>query len=232
VFGLYELFRTWRQRSKDILDFASAVSARQGNKRGKYVAGRKKKIDSQNPFADVGSSLRWAVYERVAEKPEVEAARIRQALDASEILFRRLEALRVHLAKHEIPRQKGSEAMAPGYGRIDMVDGSITYEVLLRDNEVDMISRRTLANAVEHLDEDQGDVFLPSELRPLLKDIPLVHYGVKQVRVTLSDGSVYSRVLVAWDCQLFAVLGQDNIPFGASNIVEVVACDLGPDEQR
>ena len=133
----------------------------------------------------------------------------------------------MHLAKHEMPKQKGSEAMAPGYGRIDMNDGSITYQVLLRDNEVDLISRRALATAIEHIGDDVGDVYLPTAVRPLLKGIPEIHYGIKQVRVTLPDGSVYSRVLVAWDRQIVAVLDHDEIPLNASEVTTVEACSLG-----
>ena len=42
------------------------------------------------------------------------------------------------LAKHELPGVKGSFVMAPGYGRIDMSDGSIYWQLVLRGNEVDM----------------------------------------------------------------------------------------------
>jgi hypothetical protein len=36
-----------------------------------------------------------------------------------EPLFRRIEALRMNLAKHEVPKLHAVPAMAPGYGRIN-----------------------------------------------------------------------------------------------------------------
>ena len=52
------------------------------------------------------------------------------------------------LAKHEVPRQGGAYAGAPGYGRIDMSTGSIYWQVELGRNEVTVLSRRGLADAL------------------------------------------------------------------------------------
>jgi hypothetical protein len=55
-------------------------------------------------------------FERMARDPKY-AAQLQSVFDNSEFLFRRLEALRMTLAKHEVPKS-GAYAMAPGYGRI------------------------------------------------------------------------------------------------------------------
>ena len=80
------------------------------------------------------------------------------ALDSAntrvEPIYRRLDALRVNLAKHEVKGQRGMPAMAPGYSRIDEGTGSMSWTVdlgnVVIDGEtlrhVDTISRRDLAN--------------------------------------------------------------------------------------
>jgi hypothetical protein len=45
--------------------------------------------------------------------------------------------------------------MAPGYGRIDMLTGSIYWLVELRGDEVDLVSRRTLADECRRLALDR-----------------------------------------------------------------------------
>ena len=80
-----------------------------------------------------------------------------------EPVFRRIESLRMNLAKHEVPKRKGERAMAPGYGRIDGSDGSIYWMVDLGNNEVDMVSRRSLSKQLRHavighsLEDDDWD---------------------------------------------------------------------------
>jgi hypothetical protein len=75
------------------------------------------------------------------------------ALDRSEIPFRRIEALRVHLAKHEVPK-KGLYGSRAGYSRINY-DGSIQYHVPLGGNEVDTITRRRIADDIRELENDR-----------------------------------------------------------------------------
>lgn len=69
-----------------------------------------------------------------------------RALEIIEPLFRRLEAVRMRLAKHEVPKTYGMSAIAPGYGRIDMSDGSIYWMIEYKDGTCDIISRRGLAD--------------------------------------------------------------------------------------
>ena len=85
----------------------------------------------------------WSAYEQATAEP-LFVDSLRKAVDRTERLFRRIEALRMSLVKHEMPGMKGSYAMAPGYGRIDMLTGSIYWQVVLRGNEVDLISRREI----------------------------------------------------------------------------------------
>jgi hypothetical protein len=71
---------------------------------------------------------------------------LEKAYQRVEPLFRRIEALRMNLAKHEVPKMKDVPALAPGYGRIDMMSGSMQWQVDLGKNVVDLVSRKSLAD--------------------------------------------------------------------------------------
>lgn len=62
-----------------------------------------------------------------------------------ESVFRRIEALRMNLAKHEV-KGKPQLAFAPGYSRIDDMTGSLVWFVDLGDRHVDMVSRQELGD--------------------------------------------------------------------------------------
>ena len=66
--------------------------------------------------------------------------------DFSEPIFREAEALRVTLAKHEVPKTRGLVAEAPGYGRMNHFTGSMYWAVTLKDESQVQIDRRTLGN--------------------------------------------------------------------------------------
>ena len=223
-FGVYELFRTWRQRAKEIAEFAREILDCDEGDREACIARRRELVESGSSLLESGLSRRWNGYDAVIEDPAESIAQLSGALDRVEILYRRLEALRVHLAKHEVPKQIGSEAMAPGYGRIDGATGSMAYQVLLGGDEIDIVSRRGLADDIERLHDETGDVFLPESVRSELHDIPKISYAAKKVQVTLRDGSCHSRVHVAWNRQIVFVAGQTTIPFAASDVVKIEPC--------
>jgi hypothetical protein len=132
IFAVYELLRTWRQRIKDL------------------------KRDAQKLRAPTTarSRLSGLYYDRqlanLRKKPKY-GNELDQALDHMEPIFRRIEALRMNLAKHEVPKMHGTPAMAPGYGRIDGMDGSISWQIDLGNNSVDLVSRRSLADQLRRL---------------------------------------------------------------------------------
>jgi len=146
---------------------------------------------------------------------------LRKALDRTERLFRRIEAFRVALAKHELPGAKGSFAMAPGYGRIDMTNGSIYWQVVLQGDEVDLVSRRTIADQCRRLALDESPAIVREALQERLKKLPDDSYGIKRVVVTLDDGTEHRGVYVAWCKEIVWVPGCESIPFDADRIVDV-----------
>jgi len=137
IFAVYELLRTWRQRVKDL------------------------KRDAQKPAGQqaVHSKLAGPYYQgqlaHLRKKPAY-AKELDRAVTLMEPLFRRIEALRMNLAKHEVPKLHGVPAMAPGYGRIDGMTGSISWQVDLGNNLVDLVSRRSLADQLKTLVVDKS----------------------------------------------------------------------------
>jgi len=130
IFAAYELLRTWRQRVQDL---------------------KRQAQQPQKPAVQRGSPLRqlweltWQEELRKLQKNKNYATELDEAYAKVEPLFRRIEALRMNLAKHEVPK-RSQRALAPGYGRIDGFDGSIYWQVDLGDNFVDIVSRRSLAD--------------------------------------------------------------------------------------
>jgi hypothetical protein len=135
----------------------------------------------------------WKPFEALAADV-TRAERIRLALDATEVVFKRLQALRVHLAKHEVPRVRGSRAMAPGYGEIDSLTGSIAWQVNLTEYEVDLVSRQRISDECLTLSEDRSRYILPSEVQEMVRVLPKQSYGMKRVIVTLRDGTEHPYV--------------------------------------
>ena len=219
VFGLYELLRTWRQRMGEVLKFDADLRALDESERGSFLETHKGSFVRPGPEGDL-SPFDFRPYERVTEDPEY-ARRVRTTLDASELLFRRLEALRVSLAKHEIPRESRSHAFAPGYGRIDMLSGSIVWQVSLGRWEVDTVSRRAVADDIPSLQASVEHRVLSPAVQDKVRPLERTSYALKQVVATLEDGQQYAGVAVAWNKIVVYVLGQDEIPFEASQVIDV-----------
>jgi hypothetical protein len=138
IFAAYELLRTWRQRVRDLKrDAAKPALVAQCN-------------DDDSDMAKASEQMRQRQLERIRQDNKYLEI-LDEAMERVEPVFRRIESLRMNLAKHEVPRRKGLAAMAPGYGRISYDDDSFYWMVDLGDNEVDMVSRRALADALRHI---------------------------------------------------------------------------------
>ena len=147
--------------------------------------------------------------------------RIINAKNSSEQLFRRLEALRISLAKHEIPGRRGSTALAPGYGRIDMATGSIYWQVALSVDEVDVVSRRTLSDEIPSLLRDVSKFILGESLQKKVKKYPKYSYSLKCITATLSDGRKFPGTLVSWNKMIIGVLEYEELPFTGPEVTNV-----------
>ncbi len=138
IFGTYELLRTWRQFIRDL------------KKAGAALPDEEETVGEEDPRRQLAEAYWRGHIEQLRSDPQ-----FGEQLDAAyakvEPLFRRIEALRMNLAKHEVPKRKGELAMAPGYGRIDESDGSIYWFVDLGDNYVDMVSRRGVGDELRQI---------------------------------------------------------------------------------
>lgn len=197
IFGIYEFFRTWRGRARDVLMFADAVRNLESKEQEKRIADKRAEVRARAAVPDLADLSHWKAFERAAKDPAFVAA-IRLAIDRSEMTFRRVEALRMYLAKHEVPKAKGSFGSAPGYGRIDMSNGSIYWQVDLGRMEVDVISRRGIADELRHLAMEVPFVVLPDRFRRDVEQLsPPNYYGFKRVRLVMEGGNEYeTRVIL------------------------------------
>ena len=220
IFGLYELIRTWRQRVKEIAKFAFELQSLGASDRESRIREQKQKLTDESEHAHGFELWNWRYFEQAAEDNEF-ANELNNAFDRSERIFRRIEALRISLAKHEVPKSKGIHAMAPGYGRIDVTTGSIQWCIALKGNEVDLVSRRTIADECRQLAVDRPIAILPKSIQTKLEQIPQHSYGIKLVDLVLKNGSEFKGVFIAWNKEITIVRGFDSIPFDVTEVVDV-----------
>ena len=222
IFGVYELLRTWRQRVREVLRFGDEAAAMDSSARDARITEKETKLRGGADRLFViphGSAFRRSALED--QYREV----LRSALYRSEIPFRRIESLRLHLAKHEVPKRHGVYGAGAGYSRIDH-DGSIQYHVPLGDSEVDLISRSKIAQDLRELLDDRPLVVLSAELQAKVKKLPQHSYGIKRVVLRLNDGSTF-QAAIAWDMHVVFVRGYGVAPFPPDIIVDVEP--IGPD---
>jgi hypothetical protein len=139
------------------------------------------------------------------------------------------EALRMTLAKHEVPRQRGMFAAAPGYARLDMANGSFYWQVELGDNEITLLSRRGLADALRALAKPNNRI-LPAAVQERLVGMEHHSYGVSRVVVVLDDGTEVSGVHVLWTTVVGRVEGHAEVPFDVARVIDVRR-DLTPEQE-
>lgn len=143
---------------------------------------------------------------------------VRDALHRSDLPFRKIEAVRVHLAKHEVPKSKGLYGAGAGYTRIDF-GGSPQFHIPLGNNEVDLVSRREIADALKGM--LTAPLFVINErLEELIAKWPTDSYGIRMARMTLDDGQEFEGA-IAWSRHIVWVKGHDRPPFEASRVEAV-----------
>ena len=227
VFGLYELLRTWRQRVREVLEFTDSLDGLAHDERTRQITKRKTEIRQRAVDPEHPNPAHSMAYER-AEQDVGFCRELRQVLDRSEAPFRDLEAVRVHLAKHEIPRKAAGRATypsMPGYGRIDQASGSICWHVELGEyhigKQVQIFCRSALARSCATFASDESILILSRQLQEQIKPLPRFAYGIKKVLLVLADGST-REAIIAWDRQVVGVV--DDLPFtDPASVVDVRA---------
>jgi len=149
IFAAYELMRTWRQRARDMIKWAESGGLEQ-----KLAA-----LKKEQGYQHFGRLYRAGQIKAVLADPDRVSA-IQRDLKRAHMLFARLEAIRISLAKHEVRKRKNSVALRPGYGWINRWCGALDYEI--EDGRYSMgdINRRDIADEIRML---LADDYVPSD---------------------------------------------------------------------
>jgi hypothetical protein len=155
MFAVYELLRTWRQRVQSLLRTYETIRGLARDQQMAALEIEANSVQSAREDANLALDMQRESVLRLGEDGFAENLRVAYSL--IEPIFRRIESLRVTLAKHEVPKSRGLVAFAPGYGRIDSFTGSIYWQIDLKDNTVDVINRRSIADDLKGLRLDTPD---------------------------------------------------------------------------
>lgn len=216
VLGVYEFLRTWRQWVEDVLARCAALDELDPLARASAIERERHRLRQATPESPGG--VPYAAGFGRAATDDVYRARLLDALYRSDIPFRRIEALRVHLAKHETP--KGNQyASGAGYGRIGH-DRSIQFQIPLGKREVTALSRRDISSDLRNMRSDHPLCVLTPAIQMAIEKLPQSSYGIRRVLMTLDDGSVYEGA-IAWRRHIVWVKGFDMPPFSADRVVQI-----------
>lgn len=225
VFGVYEVLRTWRQRVQSVLKFVANLPT-EPTARHSSIAAKKADVEGRYSHPDLVHDIHADVYERAA-RDAAYVTRLRGCLHRSERSFRRIEALRVNIAKHEVPKVNGdSYIVGPGSSRIDTVTGTLQWQVDLGNREVDMVSRASVLQAGVDIGTNRRILLLPDSLQALVRKLPRVGYGVHKVVLELSNGHEVIG-FVAWDQEIINAIGRPLQSLDTADIVGVRGATAG-----
>jgi hypothetical protein len=156
IYYLYEFMRTWRQRAQELIT-ASEEHERQETSEKKIETRAKQRaaLESRRKHIRLTPNFQGEHLKRI-DDPEFIAS-VRAYRDKTEVMFRRLEGVRITIAKHEIPKTGKYQMLAehPGYTRFDTVfTGSAYWQFTLKDDTVDVVQRRAIANEFLRITEE------------------------------------------------------------------------------
>ena len=80
---------------------------------------------------------------------------------------------------------------------------------------------RSAALAALTCQPESVTVRLPDDIAERVQGFPESSMGAKTVSVRVSDGRMFSGVVVAWDREVVRVNGHEVIPFRAEDVVDV-----------
>src|SRR6266700_818694 len=169
IYYLYEFMRTWRQRAQELIT-ASEEHERQETAEKKTEARAKQRaaLENRRKHIRLTPNFQGEHLKRI-DDPEFIAS-ISAYRDKTEGMFRRLEGVRITIAKHEIPKTGKYQMIAehPGYTRFDTVfTGSAYWQFMLKDGTVDVVQRRATANEFLRITEElEQEEMLSAKARP------------------------------------------------------------------
>lgn len=140
LFAAYELLRTWRQRCSEMIKW---------HENGGLEI-KLRTLEEDREFPHFGRDIRAKQIKKVIGDPSL-IEKIADDGRRVHMMFARLEALRVSLAKHEVRGSRGSIALAPGYGRINRWCGALDYELENGQYSMGYVNRRDIADDIRGL---------------------------------------------------------------------------------
>jgi hypothetical protein len=144
MFAVYEFLRTWRERAKNIQKWASS-----GGLSLKIAA-----LERDQSFLHVNKAAFVDLLKRALAEPALVSS-ISDDLSRTHVLFGQLEFLRIALAKHQVSGKAKQMAYAPGYARIDMWTGSMSYELSNGAVILGEVTRRSIADGLRSIAVDR-----------------------------------------------------------------------------
>ncbi len=172
IYYLYEFLRTWRQRARELMEAVEEYERQETPEKKADVRARLySTVKKRRKHVRVAPNFYGRHMEQIADSTFV--ASVRAYRDKTDLLFRRVEGVRVTLAKHEIPKTGKHQmfAEAPGYTRFDTIaTGSAYWQFVLKDDTVDVVQRRDVANEFLRITEDpERDGMAPTDA-PLVEE--------------------------------------------------------------
>lgn len=161
IFAVYEHLRTWRGQAKDII-----------------VWGKNGILEKMRDRVDVGILNQSSVVRKAQIQAFIDDSTLLTVLERdharTDTIFPLVEAIRIRLAKHELPKGGGNSRYprSPTYGTMNRWCGALDYE--LDDGVVTtfgMVNRRDIAEGLRQLalNEDPQDEEARNSMREWLR---------------------------------------------------------------
>lgn len=217
IFGLYELLRTWRQRVRQVIRFTCELDLLNKNDREERISAEVARLwTASMEIEGAVAPIPVQVFERAVRR-EGFAKQLKLDLVRFERAFRKIEVLRISLAKHELPRVTGSYADMSGYARIDVSNRSLCWQISLRNDEVLIISRREIVE--ECLNIKREIAVLPKPVVEKVKQFVQHGYGIKRVILVLKDGREFESI-ISWNKEIWFAREFEKLPFDPEEVVD------------
>jgi hypothetical protein len=159
VFALYELMRTWKQLVNEVITYHNQLEKIRSDPEFEEKKKRLTETNKEVQRSPESEEMEELFYREGFRKVELDGSYVvflTTVLDEVEPIFRKVEGLRITLAKHEIPKtsRRGKpavRAVAPGYARIDSLTGTLSWMIETKDGYSDIISRGSLVESIQKL---------------------------------------------------------------------------------
>lgn len=161
IFAVYEFLRTWRERAKHLIKLADEYETVQARKRAKFVADAVEIAKGKEKHVKIAMTFSAHYVAKLADATYM--APVRAYFARTEPLFAEIEALRVTLAKHQVPQTRGFAAEAPGYARMNFENGALYWQIVDKEGSIGVVDRRELSNALFGIGAEFSEQAIPDD---------------------------------------------------------------------